>query len=138
MPQKIQITAIRRLIAATTQLDSSHVVEQQVRRIQERLDRGVDLEGQALAPYKYPEKQHDNDRPLQRASRLFESPTYAVDHEHGGTNFSGKIYGLPAKIAFYQNRMRRFVGYSRQDRQDAKEEIVEMIAAAFKAWRRNR
>jgi hypothetical protein len=136
LPPKIQITTIRRLIAATTQLDSSHVVEQQVRRIQERLDRGVDLEGQAFAPYKYPERQHDNDRPLQRASRLFESPTYTVDHEHGGTNFSGKIYGLPAKIAFYQNRMRKFVGYSRQDKEDAKENLMQSIADAFHRWRR--
>lgn len=134
MPIK-RITSISRLIAATTSFDSSHVMEQQVRRTQERLDRGVDLEGQAFAPYKYPERQHDNDRPLQRAARLFESPNYIVDHEHGGTSFKATIYGLPAKIAFYQNRMRKFVGYSRQDRQDVKEEVVGMIAAAFRAWR---
>ena len=124
------------MIAATTTINSSHVVEQQVRRIQDRLDQGVDLEGQRFAPYKYPKRQHDNDRPLQRAARLFEGASYSVDHEHGGATIKGTIHGIPAKIAFYQNRMRKFVGYSRQERQEAKEGIMATIAEAFRGWRR--
>lgn len=133
MRSNTRITSIRRLIEAADSFgESTHVMEQQTARTQARLEQGVDLDSNTFTPYKYPNKLHDNDRPLQRAARLFEGVKYNVNKALGGVDFKMTMSGEPAKIAYYQNLRRRFMGFSRSDRTDAKEELGRVLMEAFK------
>ncbi len=127
--RQTQITAIKRLIEATSSFgNSTHVVEQQVTRIQGRLRRGVDVDGNSFAPYKDPRAAHANSRPLERAARLFESPAYDFARTLEGAEFKATITGQAAKIAVYQNVRRRFLGYSDADKKEVRTELMSMIA----------
>lgn len=133
----IEVKSIRKLISATTDFGhSTHVVERQVVRTQERLNRGVDVFGNKFAPFK-DDRVRRNSRPLQRAARLFEGPRFDLVQTLTGQEFVATISGQAAKIANYQNVNRKFVGFSRQDRSEIREDLKFMIGNAFKNWRRH-
>jgi hypothetical protein len=132
----IRITALKRLLFATSELGTStHPMEQQIGRTIERLNRGVDLNGNSFAPYEYKNVKHLHSRPLERAARLFESPRYDITSNANGMELKATITGQAAKIATYQNIKRRFVGFSRTDRPEIREELKSKLGEAFRRWR---
>jgi hypothetical protein len=133
MVSTTRITGIRRLIAATSTFgNSTHVMEEQTVRTQNRLKRGTDLFGASFAPYKYPEKPHLHSRPLEHAARLFQSPNYDISHFLNETEMRMTIYGRAAQIGNYQNIRRRFVGFARVDREEVKRDLWTTILEVFK------
>lgn len=135
--RQIEITSVKRLLAASFDLGlSTHTMEEQTRRTQERLNQGVDLEGGQFKPYKDPNRKHDNTRPLQRAAKLFDDAKYDVEKTSSdGLVLKMTIHGMAARIARYQNVMREFLGYAKSDRSSVRSEIKLMLSEAFRRWR---
>lgn len=131
--QKFKIMSLKRLIQASASLgNSTHVMEQQTARTQNRLNQGVDLDGATFKPYKDQTRAHPNSRPLEHASRLFESPHYDLTKTLSGCEIRMTITGEAARIARYQNVKRRFIGFARSDRGDVRQEMKHMLVEAFR------
>lgn len=125
----IQIKSIKRLIYATSRMDTAAgpLMRNQVQNTKDRLNTGIDVSGNPFAPYKHPER-FKGRRPLSRAASLFnDAQIGAVNSSLGGVEFRASISGRSAIIAFYQNIHRRFLGYNREDRREAKKTVVDTI-----------
>ena len=125
---------VGRLIRAVDALNVSSLVADQVGKIKERLSRGVGLDGKAFSGFKNPDANHANSKPLQRASRLFDSPTFTFERGLASTEAKATITGQAAKIAYYQNKMRKFVGFSESDRAEARATLSQMLRSLFNQW----
>jgi hypothetical protein len=131
-----QITSIKRLLHATSELGgSTTVVEKQVVRTQERLNRGVDVNEQAFKPFKDPERYHKNSRPLEHAAMLFTDCKYDIERTLSGMDMRFILIGEAAKIAKYQNKMRKFIGWSKLDKDEIMRDLRQELGEAFRQWR---
>ena len=129
-----KINIISRLMASVQLVgNNTDIMENQVKRIRQRLIAGRDVEDKLFAPYKDKNVKHKNSRPLQRAVRLFDE----VDFEHsrgigGGVDFHAQITGRAAKIAAFQNIKRNFAGFSRTDMSEARQDFRNAILEGMK------
>lgn len=132
----IRITAVKRLMAATDRVGPSlgRANSSQIDSIRRRLETGKDVHGNSFAPYKDPSR-YSSPRPLAHAARLFEETSFSLESGTTGNRAVASISGLPARIAYYQNKYREFLGYSSEDRRDAVSEIGKSIMGAVKNWR---
>ena len=133
---KVSFTSVKKLMAATSEMGGSTApIKNQVGRIQARLNQGVTSLGQSMAPYKDPKRKYGNSRPLQRASRLFDSPEYSIEKTFSGVDMRATITGQAAKIAMYQNVRRNFLSFSEENAEEVGKDIAESISSAFNSFR---
>lgn len=131
----VEIKSIRRLIQAIDQVDKYVVpaMGAQVQNIRDKLNRGVEFDGDKFAPYKDPSR-FKGRRPLQYAARLFNEARVDVSGtSFGNVELSATIVGTPATIAIWQNVMRDFLSYSKGDKAEMKK---MMIAGLKESYRR--
>lgn len=111
------------------------VMEAQIDRTKQRLNTGVDVDGKLFAPFKDPKVKHINSRPLQRAAMLYEPVRYDVVHGLAGAELHASISGTAAKIGRFQNSLRKFSGWSREDRAAMREDFGRALMKSFAGWR---
>ena len=132
---RFKIRSIEKLQRAIARLPdkADHVIERQVKSVQSRLSSGIETDGTPFSPYKQPEY-YDQPRPLMKAARLFEGASVSTTSAGDLTEIRATIYGLPARIAYYQNKARQFLGYSDSDRKESVSGVVEAIKKAGEDW----
>ena len=133
----VKITSIDRLIKSIQQVDRFLIpaMELEVQNTRDRLNRGIEVDGDQFAPYKNPNRpEFRGRRPLQFAARLFNEAQIDVSEtSFGGVELRATIVGTPATIAIWQNVMRDFLGYSTQDR---REMVGKTMAALRESYKR--
>lgn len=125
---------LKRLLGAITsveQMEAGTVLASQVERMQTRLRNGVDIKGQQFAPYKE-DRPTNQIRPLHKAAKLFDDSTFHSSLTHSGTEYKLSLSGRAGTIAFYQNRNRRFFGFSDMDSDLVKAQFIEHLKEAMR------
>lgn len=134
MGKVLKFHSIKNLIHAVDSFpEHASVIQNQVRRIQDRLSSGKTTSGESFRDFKDKKVYHKNSRPLQRAARLFEGAR--IEHSKalvGDVKFTASITGQAAIIARYQNSMRRFLGYSSSDRREVRNDFASAIIGAYR------
>lgn len=132
----MRITAIQRLLDATSNIDGglSRANQNQVQRIKDRLNQGVDVDGNAFAPYKDPSR-YKAPRPLSKAAHLFDGAELSIESKGSSKEATSTIIGMAARIAFFQNVYRQFMGNSTEDKRAAMRDIAESIKDGVRKWR---
>lgn len=124
----IKIKSVDRLIAGVASLHTGLTLNEQIATVRSRLDSGVDIRGAQFAPYKDPTRKRDNSRPLQRAAMLYQGASYhTVSSSVDGFEVRATITGQAARIAFFQDRMRKFHGFSQTDCREMRDRVVEEL-----------
>lgn len=132
----IKITSLHRLLSATTDFGkSTKPVEHQISRVQARLSQGIDVEGNSFAPYKDQKRKHPHSRPLEHAAKLFEPTSFDLERNLTNSEFRASIHGQAARIAVYQNVRRKFLGYSRRDREEVMSDMKQTLREAWRVAR---
>lgn len=124
----MKVTSIKRLMDTANNMGAglTRANEGHIGRVQDRLNAGIDVHGNPFAPYKDPER-YTASRPLSKAAHLFDDTKYSVAQGVKGVESTASIVGMAARIAFFQNVHRRFVGFSIEDRQLTLKEVANTI-----------
>lgn len=130
----VRINSLKALLYAVSEMrHATNLVENQVKSTQDRLNSGTDVDGKMFAKYKTVRPSNQS-RPLLLASRLFDGASLGSQEMFDGTFLQATISGNAAIIARYQNSMRRFVGFSDDDRRVARESALSIISENMKKW----
>ena len=124
----MQITAIKKLLRALDDVGAhSTVMEEQMIRTRDRLNAGVDVDGRPFAPYKT-RRPYNHTRPLLHAAQLFDPVKYDGTRSAVGFELKASIFGQAARIAYYQNFRRKFLGFSREDRRQVRDDLADALS----------
>lgn len=130
----LKVNSIKKIMYAADAFGSNpDVLPRQIQNIRERLNSGVDSNGEAFAPY-MTERKTNHDRPLELASRLFDGVHYSSENTLENTLVKATISGEAAKIAGYQNVKRKFMPFSEKDRDDVRKQVFESLRKAMSQW----
>ena len=120
----IRINSIGALLKTLSGLSSdTHLMENQVMRIRQRIAAGVDAAGNRFAPLKDGSKR----RPLANAAQLFGNTHFNVQQRFDGFSMSATVSGRPGVILSVQNKSRNFAGFSADDAERIKEDVRNLM-----------
>lgn len=118
---------VRRLINAVDGVGSNtSVMSSQLSRIVDRNASGRDINGATFAPY-LRERKDGRQVPIVAGPRLLGAAQVGAVPSLDGADLRISVSGKAATIIAWQNRRRRFMGFSDQDRADVKRDLMDSI-----------
>jgi hypothetical protein len=121
----LKIVSIGKLIRAIDRLQiGEDVIEDHVKRIQDRLDNGIDSSGKPFADRKGPDSTN-NKQPLVGGARLFDNASISSENALSGPSLTATVRGKAAIIVAAQNERYKFMGFNDEDRRYIRDGVID-------------